>query len=306
MEYGGSSASEIFCLHCDYRSLVLSPFFDLQLSLEPHSLSLAKEDSDTDDITKLSKDIHADSKVEANANYAMLKAKMDSLAQDGHVPLSKIDFEIDEMCKQMITSELYIPSPLGTKAPPKHFSGKPDGSLFLEDVIYNNYRDDFLNNIDNYYKCTKCVKDNKFKQGEKRFIVRKSFLLQSPEVLVLTFKRFKKSSDALFSNYTKNGVKVNYGESLDMSAYFIKTDKQATEKYTLEAVVCHNGNLSSGHYTAYAKHEIMGENSWFYFSDQYWKKVDIKDVIASPSAFMLFYRKQKLTASLEEQMNDSN
>jgi ubiquitin C-terminal hydrolase len=125
-----------------------------------------------------------------------------------------------------------------------------------------------------------------------RFVVRKSFLLESPEVLVLTFKRFKKSSDSLFSNFTKNSVKVSYGDTLDMTPYFIKKDAGETYLYELEAVVCHNGNLQSGHYTAYAKHKLVDEVSWVYFSDQYWKKVDAKDALNNPSAFMLFYRRK--------------
>lgn len=290
IEYGGASASELFCLHCDYRSIVFTPFFDLQLSLEPHKHSLVHEEPETDDLSKLSKDVHANTKQEANMNFLKIKSELEQLSHENHVSLSAIDFEIPEGSKQMITSELYLPSPLST-CKPKLGSTKQEGSLYLEDVLFNHFREDFLNNIDNFYKCSKCEAAKKYKDGDMRFIVRKSFVLQSPEVLVLTFKRFKKSSDSIFSNYVKNGVKVIYGEKLELTPYLIKSDLQESFNYELEAVVCHNGNLKSGHYTAYAKHKILDEIGWFYFSDQYFKKIDVKDVLSNPSAFMLFYRK---------------
>lgn len=110
--------------------------------------------------------------------------------------------------------------------------------------------------------------------------------------MCFTFKRFKKSSEALFSNYSKNSVKVIYDQDLDLTKYFIKTDVKETFVFELESVVCHNGNLQSGHYTAYARHLVQGDNIWFYFSDQYHKQVEIKDVLSNPNAFMLFYRRK--------------
>lgn len=291
-DYGGTSANQVFCLHCSYKSLVFSPFFDIQLSLTPHDLSIAKLDQASDDLTMLSKDPFAESKQEANSNFSGLIRKLDEgVTTNGHVPLSYIDYEMSETCKSIVTSPLYIPTPLTTKQPKLDHS-KNESALILEDIVYNNFREDFLNNVDNFYICSSCDKKEKITDKMMRFIVRKSFLLESPEVLVLTFKRFKKSSDSLFSNYTKNSVKVNYGETLDMTPYFIKKDPEEKFNYELQAVVCHNGNLQSGHYTAYAKHTLVDESSWIYFSDQYWKKVDAKDAIGNPCAFMLFYKRK--------------
>src|SRR3990167_104805 len=58
-EYSGVTASQIFCLRCPYRSIVFSPYVDLQLSITPHSHSLLQQTSkedETDDLTALSKD----------------------------------------------------------------------------------------------------------------------------------------------------------------------------------------------------------------------------------------------------------
>jgi ubiquitin C-terminal hydrolase len=297
-DYGGTSASQVFCLHCDYRSMVFSPFFDIQLSLAPHDLSIAKLDqaSASDDLTLLSKDPHADSKQEANANFSTLVQDMEGkTTAKSHVPLSQINYEMSDTCQSIITSPLFIPNPVSSKHPKTDSSKheKHEGSIHLEDVVYNNFREDFLNNIDNFYICSKCDKKEKITAKDMRFIVRKSFFLESPEVLVLTFKRFKKTSDSLFSNYTKNSAKVVYGDALDLTPYFIKKNVDDTYTYELEAVVCHNGNLQNGHYTAYAKHKLVDENCWIYFSDQYWKKVEAKDALSNPSAFMLFYRRKK-------------
>lgn len=291
-DYGGTSASQVFCLHCDYKSLVFSPFFDFQLSLAPHDLSIAKLDQESDDLTLLSKDPFAESKKVANSNFSTLVKNMGEEASvHNHVPLSSINYEMSDTCKSIITSPLYIPNPLTSKQP-KVEATRSEGSMLIEDVIYNNFKEDFLNNIDNFYVCSNCDKKEKITDKMMRFIVRKSFLLESPEILVLTFKRFKKSSDSLFSNYVKNSVKVSYGDSLDMTPYFIKKNPEDQYNYELQAVVCHNGNLQSGHYTAYAKHRLVDEDCWIYFSDQYWKKVESKDALNNPSAFMLFYRRK--------------
>lgn len=290
-DYGGTSASQVFCLHCNYKSLVFSPFFDVQLSLAPHDLSIAKLVQASDDLTLLSKDPHADSKKTANLNFAKRRNELDELAIDDHVPISAIPYEMSDICKSLVQSELFIPAPLGSRQP-KTEGMRKEGDVLLEDVLYNNFREDFLNNIDNFYVCSSCDKVEKITDKNMRFIVRRSFFLESPEVFTITFKRFKKSSDSLFSNFTKNSVKVTYGENLDLTPYFIKKNTKEVFKYELEAVVCHNGNLQSGHYTAYAKHQLVDEHAWIYFSDQYWKKVDSKDVFSNPSAFMLFYRRK--------------
>jgi ubiquitin C-terminal hydrolase len=112
-----------------------------------------------------------------------------------------------------------------------------------------------------------------------------------PPRLCITFKRFKKSQDNLFSNYTKNSIKVNYPLLLDISPIVIKASGDTTYHYELEAVVNHTGNLQSGHYTAYVQHVAYKEKAWYYFSDQYTKQVDEKDVLNNANAFMLFYRR---------------
>ena len=246
---------------------------------------------------------------------------MNVLMNQEHVKITNMKFKDLEVNDD--TKDLLIPSPLFTKPPVKTSETKESDktSLTLEEVLYNNYREDFLNNIDNWYNCESCAKldpksqtplpdpslmDEKFDpkpasktslpDGQKmRFIVRKSFILEAPKRLVLTLKRFKRSADSsekgVFTSYTKNNSRIVYGEHLDISKYTMKKKLGETFKYELEGVICHTGTLQNGHYTAYALQEVMGDKIWYYYNDQYAKPVDVKDVLNNSSAFVLVYRR---------------
>ncbi len=292
-EYLGASASQVFCLHCDYRNIVFSPFNDLQLSLNPHSHSLSALASESDELTSLSKDPHSESKRQANERYIELKQELEKVSTKNHVSIRDMSFEQTDNLKDYLEKNpdaVLIPTPLSAKAP-KSDSHKGESSLYLEDIIYNNFREDFLNNQHNFYICSTCNSKQKITEKDMRFIIRKSFVACAPPRLCITFKRFKKSQDNLFSNYTKNSVKVNYPLQLDLSPIVIKSSPEEPHLYELEAVVNHTGNLQSGHYTAYVQHVAYKEKAWFYFSDQYSKQVDEKDVLNNANAFMLFYRR---------------
>jgi ubiquitin C-terminal hydrolase len=301
-EYSGVTASQIFCLSCPYRSIVFTPFVDLQLSITPHNHSLiqhtAKED-ETDDLTVLSKDPLAEDRRLAQDKFIELSNEIAALYDSkGHVPISQLKFDangLPEHNKVLLApgpSELLVPTPLATPIPVKNEELKQEGTS-LEEVFYNNHREDFLNNVDNFYKCPGCFPKNQPEPKGARYIVRKTFLLTSPRVLCLTFKRFKKTSESvLSSNFIKNSTKVAYPLNLDLSQYFLKTQPQPSYRYSLAAVVCHSGNINSGHYTSYARHKIMDSDIWFYYSDQYHKQVDVKDVLSNQNAFMLFYERQ--------------
>lgn len=292
-EYLGTSASQVFCLHCDYRNLVFSPFSDIQLSLNPHSHSLSALASESDELTDLSKDPHSESKRQANDRYLELKQGLEKLSTQEHVSIHDLQFEQTDNLKDYLEKNpeaVLVPSPLSAK-PPKSDSHKGESSLYLEDIIYNNFREDFLNNQHNFYICSSCNSKQKITEKDMRFIIRKSFVASPPPRLCITFKRFKKSQDNLFSNYTKNSIKVNYPLLLDISPIVIKASCDTAYHYELEAVVNHTGNLQSGHYTAYVQHVAYKEKAWYYFSDQYTKQVDEKDVLNNANAFMLFYRR---------------
>jgi ubiquitin carboxyl-terminal hydrolase 22/27/51 len=55
-------------------------------------------------------------------------------------------------------------------------------------------------------------------------------------------------------------------------------------KYSLFAVVCHEGSLDTGHYKSYCR----VRSSWFSFDDHKVQSVDLSTVLHS-NAYMLFY-----------------
>ena len=292
--YRGTSASQVFCLHCNYRNLVFSPFFDISLSLNPHSHSISSLSMDSnDDLTILSKDPHAESKKIAGERYIELRTQLELQSKAGHVDIPTIGFEETENLVRFTKEnpgKVLVPSPLDAKHSKPH-AGKQDSSNSLEDILFNNFREDFLNNRDNFYICSTCDKQQKITENDLRYIVRRSFIAVAPPILCLTFKRFKKASEDTFSTFTKNSMKIAYPLVLDISNMVIKDNAEEKAVYELYGVVNHSGNLQSGHYTAYVRHLVYNEIVWYYYSDQYYKKVEEKDVLNNANAFMLYYKK---------------
>ena len=278
------------------------PFVDVQLGLEPPANPVLKAHVDDSEIpSELSKDPNEESKREAEENFLELTKKLCKVAQSDHVSHKEIPFSegtVIPLDKQ--DDVLYLPNPLKTQ-PPKLSQGTKE-NLSLEDVLYNHFREEFLSNIENLYTCRSCVRKRLIPQPSKvpseqskvcRYVVRKSYLFKSPSRLCLTLKRFKNSFyGGISMGMTKNNIKVHYPHVIDLTKYFIK-ENDLNEKfvYCLEAVVCHSGDLQAGHYTAYARHQIMGEWHWYYYNDTFHKRVDASEVINSTGAFMLFYKR---------------
>lgn len=60
--------------------------------------------------------------------------------------------------------------------------------------------------------------------------------------------------------------------------------------YTLFAIVVHSGGMGGGHYVAYSKHNIKGQDRWFYASDSHVREVTESEALKA-QAYMLFYRR---------------
>lgn len=56
------------------------------------------------------------------------------------------------------------------------------------------------------------------------------------------------------------------------------------------AIVVHSGSMGGGHYIAYMKHTIKGQDRWFYASDSHVREVELSDALRA-QAYMLFYRR---------------
>ncbi|XP_041062935.1 ubiquitin carboxyl-terminal hydrolase 22 isoform X3 [Cetorhinus maximus] len=75
-----------------------------------------------------------------------------------------------------------------------------------------------------------------------------------------------------------------------MCGHDIITGKQPNHKYSLFAVVNHQGTLESGHYTSFIRQH---KDQWFKCDDAIITKASIKDVLDS-EGYLLFYHKQFL------------
>jgi len=113
------------------------------------------------------------------------------------------------------------------------------------------------------------------KEATKQFLIE-----QPPEVLTIHLKRFCQTTQGIF----KIVKVVKFGLSLDLSPYCAGT---VDARYQLTGVVMHDGSMGGGHYTAHFKNRET--NGWHYFSDSSGRIVDVREVLASSNAYMLFY-----------------
>jgi ubiquitin C-terminal hydrolase len=108
-----------------------------------------------------------------------------------------------------------------------------------------------------------------------------------PPILIIQFKRFS-HEDGLrqkietFVEYPING--------LDLSSFLPSPEEEAI--YDLFAVCNHIGSIYSGHYIAYARHELNGKDAWYKFDDSYVSSYCRDSDIVSRDAYLLFYIKR--------------
>ncbi|CAJ1881957.1 unnamed protein product [Sphenostylis stenocarpa] len=119
---------------------------------------------------------------------------------------------------------------------------------------------------------------------EPQQATKKLDLWRLPEILVVHLKRFS------YSRYFKNKLEtlVDFPiNNLDLSTYVVYGNSQSTNRYMLYAISCHYGGLGGGHYTAFVRY---GDDKWYDFDDSRVEPVN-EDMIKTPAAYVLFYRK---------------
>ncbi|KAG8934774.1 hypothetical protein FRC01_000455 [Tulasnella sp. 417] len=136
-------------------------------------------------------------------------------------------------------------------------------------------------------RCSKCV--NSSNEATKRLSIRKL-----PPVLCFTFKRFKHDNTA-----TKIDTHIRFPANLNMAPYTsIATGAKgdpallgppAMYEYELFAVVNHEGQVNTGHYTNYARFE----DQWYHFNDEKVTSATLRDCLKS-RAYMCVYVKRHL------------
>jgi len=172
-------------------------------------------------------------------------------------------------------------------------SGLDNKTLQIEKCLAAFSAREQLNKMNTWY-CSRC-KDHV--QAYKKMDV-----WSVPKVLTLHLKRFQYES-----GYAREKIDslVKFHEYLDMTPHVQGPQNQKPLKYRLFAVSNHIGmGISSGHYTAYARHN----EKWKLFNDSRVDDATINDV-CSQEAYVLFYELcdgEEETNTTDNNTNDDN
>ena len=116
-----------------------------------------------------------------------------------------------------------------------------------------------------------------------------------PNILVICLKRFSLDGKRKLMHL------VNFPlENLDLSKY-VKGYNPNQYVYDLYGVCNHFGGVHGGHYTAYIKdtshnniNDNMTINHWLHYNDTSVDIITNPNIVVSPAAYCLFYRKRIL------------
>lgn len=119
--------------------------------------------------------------------------------------------------------------------------------------------------------------------GQKEDILRGVSFWSFPKILVITLKRFSPDGSQKLNNIIQFPL-----ENLDLSKY-VKGYQPTSYVYDLFGVCNHMGGVSGGHYTSFVKNAT---NQWIHYNDSSIELVQNPEIMISPSAYCLFYRKK--------------
>lgn len=158
---------------------------------------------------------------------------------------------------------------------------KSSQSITLDECLKDYFVNPETLTGENSYSCEKCVK--------KTNATKKSYIWESPSVLIIQLKRFYNVGPVTHRNdrIVKFPIK-----DLDMSEYFSEY-KKSNAVYDLYGVVHQHGALRGGHYIAYTKNMING--MWYKFDDSHTVHIaddKIHSLIETDGAYLLFYEKR--------------
>ena len=132
-----------------------------------------------------------------------------------------------------------------------------------------------------YLEGDNAVYNEETKQKED---VRKQYSFWNfPNIVVIALKRFTPDGQRKLANMIDFPI-----DDLNLSKY-VRGYNAQSYKYDLYGVCNHVGGVSGGHYTAFVRN---AENKWIHYNDKNVEKVENPEVIKSPMAYCLFYRKK--------------
>ena len=127
--------------------------------------------------------------------------------------------------------------------------------------------------LDVLYECNSCNKRTK--------VTKRLHLKKLPPVLSIQLKRFEH-----FGVSSKIDYHIDVPHILDMKNYVSAASyPHQVTKYELFSIVCHLGNVNTGHYLAYVKNS---NGIWFKFDDAVITRISEADV-KKVNGYMLFY-----------------
>ena len=119
--------------------------------------------------------------------------------------------------------------------------------------------------------------------GKKEDIQKRIVFWNLPKILVITLKRFSPDGERKLQNRIDFPI-----ENLDMSKY-VTGYKSKEYVYELFGICNHTGGVMGGHYTSFVKN-ARGE--WIHFNDTNVTIIPDKQMLITPMAYCLFYRKK--------------
>ena len=164
---------------------------------------------------------------------------------------------------------------------------KPENYFILDLPIHPTKPDNSLyDSFDLFTKYEIMDGDNAWfneKTGQKENIKKRIIFWNLPKVLVISLKRFSPMGDYKINDHITFPI-----DDLDLSKY-VCGYKPDQYKYELYGVCNHTGNVLGGHYSSFVKNAT---NQWMHFNDTNVEMIMNPQMIITPMAYCLFYRKK--------------
>lgn len=166
----------------------------------------------------------------------------------------------------------------------------------IEDISIYNCLQEYSREENIEFNCSKC---------QHKECTSKTNICKLPDLLIIHLKRFRFEGN----NPTKINNKIEFPlNTFDLNSIFVNnnfdfdyTQSNAKDNnyYDLFAVVNHSGNVYGGHYTCSCLVDNGGEKKWLYYDDDqvYELQGNIENEIVTRKAYILFYKRQRMSSS---------
>ena len=166
----------------------------------------------------------------------------------------------------------------------------------LEDISIYRCLKEYNIEEDIEFNCAKCnSKDS----------ATKTSICKLPDLLIIHLKRFRfegnnpiKINNKIDFPLTRFDLNVIFNENLTTFDY-TQSNAKDNNFYDLFAVVNHSGNVYGGHYTCSCLVDSGSQKKWLYYDDDhvYELQGNLESEIVTRKAYILFYRRQRMSSS---------